>query len=596
MRERLLQPEEVISEQELYERLELRTINLNGTCFEMDFNATNQIVDASTNAELAERLAMECGCQMIHLDENYLSHPGSWKDNGTAESYLKARYAKANNKLLRLRYGLLIALGLPKGRHTGTLAIEAIEHMLQWLKENKGLDEDTKKTYYDLVKLIFVLSKKYKHKFDIIQEFITGELVIGAQPISLQNTQLQFLSKHTNIIPRTRCAKLGIVCQRIYEQYSVTNSALIPYICDTAIYLAARAAGDTKGWNIRKGNYFKSEGQKRYAKNPSDFVTQSFFTNALRNYRLAGDKKQVEQVEYLISTTKNDVRLDTIEQTLTLDGEEGKLIVAAMKQRPQKILALEGIFVFWAIRYLLIPNKLKEDIGNVEPRLWDIFRHNRFDRNGNITTRAQKRDFSGPFHPYSILLGFYQIMTREVFADGLRTGKITYQTTLTFLQDHTWVGGATFRKKTKNENDESLVTWIEPALRYYFAEVERAALDTSYKPEMTLCIDSLTLKIEGLLRRFCQLATPPIATNRTSASGDQQELTLEDIIKSVEEYSDEHVGYYLRFVFTKEGWNVRNNIAHGFTTPKDYTITSMQRILVALFVVATMGLNPPEIE
>lgn len=138
-----------------------------------------------------------------------------------------------------------------------------------------------------------------------------------------------------------------------------------------------------------------------------------------------------------------------------------------------------------------------------------------------------------------------------------------------------------------------MVEWVEPAIRNYFGEMERVVQQAGYVPEMMLCIDSLSVKIEGLLRHYCRLLNPPIATNKTAANGDQQELPLEEVIKSIEEYSGEDAGYLLRYVFTREGWNVRNNIAHGFLPPQSYSVELMQMVLLALFTVATMGMEMP---
>jgi hypothetical protein len=60
-RERLLEPEEVVSAAELFERLEQHTKALNGADFEADFHAQSQTAEAQANPNLAFRLGMESG-------------------------------------------------------------------------------------------------------------------------------------------------------------------------------------------------------------------------------------------------------------------------------------------------------------------------------------------------------------------------------------------------------------------------------------------------------------------------------------------------------------------------------------------------------
>lgn len=60
-RERLIEPDEVITATELFERLEQHTTALNGADFEADFHAQSQTTEALADPDLAFRLGMESG-------------------------------------------------------------------------------------------------------------------------------------------------------------------------------------------------------------------------------------------------------------------------------------------------------------------------------------------------------------------------------------------------------------------------------------------------------------------------------------------------------------------------------------------------------
>lgn len=594
-RERLLEPDEVVSATELFERLEQYTATLNGADFEADFHAQSQTAEALADPGLAFRLGMESACQMTWLNESSLKHGGGWKNQVAAEEYLCSRKAETKNEMLQLRYGLLWLLTLPRGRHTGTLAQEMAAHIRAWLEQDQGRHEATENTYVELVQLGLLIGQEFRFPLDKLRHLVLVHLLDGQQSIEVRRRQLHFFSKHANLFSRADCGRLDEVSQQVYEHYKASDGYMVKLVCEAAIPLAARATNDARRWHSRKGDYIKGHAQQRHAADPTDFVVQTLMKDALDCYQAAGDKQQVLALEGLISATKHDAKLNKVEFDCTLDGPEGKLISAWMRNMPAYILEVDAL-VFLRLRYNLIPGRPMPAVADAEPGLADLFRHVAFDRNRNITTRQQGLGKKLLFSPYSLLMGFYRHMTFETFAQGLQSGQITYATTLEFLREQSWLGKMEFHRG-QDEADApgyTLIPWVEPALRSYFAEMERAQLDKTYEPDLMLCIDSLTVKMEGILRHFCRALDPPIATNRRARNGDQQEKTLEEIIESVESYSGPDAGYWLRYVFTKEGWNVRNNVAHGFMNPQDYSLGTMQAVILGLFVLATLHITPRE--
>jgi hypothetical protein len=596
-REKLLEAEELVSAAELFARLEARTTALNNSEFAAAFNVLCKSDEAAADPHLAFQLNMERECQLAWLSEYCLTSFSPWKNPAEAEAYLRERKASTKNELLQLRYGLLMLLGLPKGRHTGQLAAELVSTMRQWLARDQGQYEDRQETYYELVQLGFLLSRQYKCEPEKMQRVILDALLGGKQPLVLRWWQLSFFGQHASKLSRIVCEELGLVSQQVYDCYAADNDHILSNVCDSAIQLAARATGDACIWHLRKGDFWRAAAEERYIREPTGFVVQTMFTDALHCYRAGRDKQRVQEVEARISATKHDVRLNQVEVTHTFDGTKGKFLSAYINQLPKRILAGEGSMVFWQmVRGSLVPHARSATLVKQQEEVDSFFRSVAFDNNRNITTRHQKSVRTGPIDTYGLILGFYAAMTRQVFAEGLASGQITLVTTLEFLREHSWLGQAVFFSDPNDEESEYyLLDWVEPALRNYFGEMERAAANEHYTPEMMLCLDSLTLKIEGLLRQYCRLLNPPIATNRTSASGDQQEITLEEILKSVEPYSGEDAGYLLRYIFTKEGWNLRNNIAHGFLAPSNYSADLMQMVLLGLFIVATMGMETPKV-
>ena len=91
-----------------------------------------------------------------------------------------------------------------------------------------------------------------------------------------------------------------------------------------------------------------------------------------------------------------------------------------------------------------------------------------------------------------------------------RLNQLTYQDFLAYLTKHTWLG--TVRQETDLGGATISFNWISliaPSIMEYFIQMQGALLSSTYKPNFVLCIDSLTLKMEGLLRDFSsQLSVP----------------------------------------------------------------------------------------
>ena len=546
--ERLLEPDEVVSADELFERLEQQTTRLNGTSFAADFNAMRKVAEAAGDADSVTRLDMERAAQLVWLSEHGIAHFHAWEAPDEAQQFLQVRKVETNNELLQLRYGLVWLTTLPRGRHTHALAVEMVARIQEWLKKDQGRHKATQETYFDLVQLGLLLSREYRCEPEKMRERVLEYLIDGEQPVVLRWWHIQFFGKRTSLLLRQDCERLDAVGQQVLDHYKADDRYMVQLVCEAMIPLAARALTDTQKWHRQKGDSIKTHALKRYADDPTDFIVQSLLNDALDCYHAAGDKQQVQAVESLLSTTKHDAKLNKVEFNFTLDGPEGKFISAWMRKLPAWVLE-DDEQVFWRMRFNLMPSR-PTPIVDAQTRLADVFRHVAFDRNRNITTRQQGPEHKQPFSPYSLLMGFYRQMTFETFAQGLQSGQITYATTMEFLREQTWLGQMEYHRGQDDPDEPgyTLIPWVEPALRSYFAEMEKAQNDPDYKPDLMLCIDSLTVKLEGILRHFCRALPTPIATNRRARNGDQQEKTLEEIIQSVESYSGADAGYWLRFV------------------------------------------------
>src|SRR5690606_24207041 len=128
--------------------------------------------------------------------------------------------------------------------------------------------------------------------------------------------------------------------------------------------------------------------------------------------------------------------------------------------------------------------------------------------------------------------------------------------------------------------------WLEllsPSLQSFFVQSEIDIKKNGNNPHgYILAIDSLVLKFEGLLRAFSRMIgaqTIEIKDNSTEERISFEKLLDNVKLKAILPADD--IAYF-KFLFTSDGMNLRNNVAHSFFTSKNYTSGTMLLLIVAL--------------
>ena len=115
----------------------------------------------------------------------------------------------------------------------------------------------------------------------------------------------------------------------------------------------------------------------------------------------------------------------------------------------------------------------------------------------------------------------------------------------------------------------------------------------TYRGNYICSIDSLVTKIEGCLRDACR----HLLIN-TVKEKSHDEIPLEQLFDKIEKYQvrkeKEVISSaslrMLRGILTKQGKNLRNDIAHGFTSKANYSINNAITVLHCLLKVSAMDI------
>jgi hypothetical protein len=109
-----------------------------------------------------------------------------------------------------------------------------------------------------------------------------------------------------------------------------------------------------------------------------------------------------------------------------------------------------------------------------------------------------------------------------------------------------------------------------------------------------LCIDSLALKFEGLLRDFARVIGTDSLVN---AKGRNREAYIEELLlnEKIKAYFDEDDLLLFKYLFTFQGKNVRNNVAHSFYKFHHYKPELMILIIMAILRISKYQVNVEKI-
>lgn len=104
-----------------------------------------------------------------------------------------------------------------------------------------------------------------------------------------------------------------------------------------------------------------------------------------------------------------------------------------------------------------------------------------------------------------------------------------------------------------------------------FIKQNNLAFKDASKVDWRFCVDFLTPKFEGVIRSIASVLEIPVVN--TQKDGVVQFITLEKILaepKLKAVFNDDDI-FLFKHTFTKEGMNIRNEVAHGLLLPEDYT-------------------------
>jgi hypothetical protein len=490
--------------------------------------------------------------------------------------YIKSRAKHIQNPKYKAKYNHLLWLSPQKKID---YAKQAIENYLLLLQNSLFRVDDNSQNYSfaTYFKNLFVLCQTVNYKKDEVIQYsvslLESDKLNDITKYSLMNFIIEKGKKIDSSITQTFFD---------YSKKSIENleSRVLEYYLNLLVILCQKLKISTSEFYEKLGDYHIS--QLKTEENQG-FIAHHYYTNALEEYKKANNKEKIEKTAVLLEQSKKTIDLkkvpfelkdEKINNALNKWWEHLKLNITDLIENNDSNMIYN---------YLIVANifpkaeTLKEEI---RPVTFDLITTTSFDINKNVN-----KSKSSSLNPYFIYINNFSIHhIWLVVSKGIKSGKISFESLIDYLKNNSWYGQDFTYVDTNNEIQG--FNWIEllsPSLQSFFIQTE---IDIKTNKNNTvgyiMPLDSFVLKFEGLLREFSRIIgaqTIEIKENATEERINFDKLLDNDKLKAL--IPEDDIAYF-KFLFTSEGLNLRNNIAHCFFTTKNYNSALMLLLIVAL--------------
>jgi hypothetical protein len=483
--------------------------------------------------------------------------------------YIKERALSTQNPKYKAKYYNL--LWDSKEKHID-YAKQAIDNYFDFLNENTSpmVDRKSNSTWNDYFKNLFCLSKNINYRKEEIIHFFMSILETNIINERHKYIIINFLVKEGKVNNINYLNSFMNYSNKVINDSDYRN--LEQEYLELLIVLSQKLNISTKLYHNTLAEFYIKESEKW----KGSFVAHNFFFKALTHFKDASNTKRIEEVTLLMEKAKTqlgfehiplELQNDTLNNCLNSIDNTTDILVDTKTSKE--------IFDYIVKSDKIFPEA--EDVKVItSPILATLTCVTIFDQNNNITN---KKNIS--FNSYFTHLNIFSIFhLKMIIIKGLKNRKITFINLIEYLRKHSWMG-------TQNDIKYDWIGLMSPALHHYFAQLE---IDINQSNSNThnyiLPIDSLVIKFEGLLREYSRIIgaqTIELKENRTEERISFEKLFNNPIFIDCVPKNDLA---FFKYLFTSEGINLRNNIAHCFYNTNNY---SSDIILLVITAVLKLG-------
>lgn len=530
---------------------------------------------------------------MSNRNGHVLNFPDLNNFNEKTFEYLQERLHSTENVLLKSRYSTILWNSPKKHGKYAKIAVDSFIDLIK-IYESKDKKEDKKNYDIDIVETVknaykIALQSKYKvneSKSEIkrlINQFKIGNSLWRLSLVELMlDDRRNFTKNDFNGISDVlwKLSKSLIKSNDIHGAIKVL---------EIGVKVENRVSEGKYDWLMEIAKSY--EILMETAESKGDSTAIYFCEKSLEYYKKTEEEIKISGMEKKYNSLKNLQKLKKIEAPVDLSEtfkRIRKFVKDLMKEDSNKV-----------IKYLMYSNHILPKRREIEKFIEELHEHSIqkispvavLDQSGYVAQRFSEPDeikYHAILGQFKNELEIYTInLLNEIFLTAIVENKLSYDILWNYLIDNSWFG-KTIQKSVNNETIKyNWLDVISPSLYEYFYQMDYYLLNPSTPPNLVLVIDSLVLKIEGLLRDICQNSgittfyqTQDKKNRNITREKDIDALLREDPIEDL--FTEDEILFFKFLLVEKAGYNLRHKIAHSLLRHDEYYVGIAHLLLLIL--------------
>lgn len=512
-------------------------------------------------------------------------------------NYLIERQKNVKAINLKARYSHILWLSPKREIEFAQTAIDNYLKLIQIREEQdiKFPDENFGLKVLENIKNVFFLSVSITYRIEEVKEEINRIVKKYSEKSNYSNViklqLIELMLKNKLIFKVDDFSGIVEVCEKLMlKSYSYSKHSVID-ILNLIIKVEEKLINDTVKYERRIAELWEELSTER--EDETNIVSIDFCRNALKIYKKLNDKDKVKELEKRFSKLKKNIKLAKVSQEIDLTE-----MMQEYRKYAEKLTDKESFVI---INSLMNDKSLLPTLNQVEKLANETIKQSFLsflantsiiDSKGNTSQHFNDKEEYEYFqklqnYQFSLQLS-YSNLIREIIFLGIKKEKLNASTFFSFLQQNSWLG----KELEMSSNSGRLIPYcwlalIAPALNDYFINLEFYFTNKKNYPNFILCIDSLSLKIEGMLRDICEFIgittfelKPDKKARMVSQEKDIHKLLYEPELAKLIDKDD--LFFFKFLLIEKAGYNLRNKVAHSLMTFNDYNLDYMNLLIMAV--------------
>ena len=494
-------------------------------------------------------------------------------------SYGKERLGQTSNIFLLARYNHVLHNLTKDTRYCETAVdnyILIFKHYVESKKDGYSI--------YEVLDWIIKLSNKIRLEMQSIQDLILHYLRATAVEDRTKIWILTALEENNNIWRPKSLDFVPQLCLDIWSRACDSDYNECKFILETGEFFARKFNKELLPIYYEKLGDNEEKTIHAYDGNLENMViphyNQATYQRMMQYYQKAGNREKLRYATAKYNENKVGLRLFKMKEEVELPPEikEHFTKIFEWADKSNADVLLRSLSTHQNLFF--VPHSMLEE-------LWEKAKAEKFsymeymsavycDINNNVHPTTHEKMYKS--QAYGMYLSNSIRWIIRILSPAIESNRLSYNKVKKELLNHSDFGLVLSMNRNGEQFTYSWFHKVDFAIKDFFVQYKKEL--AGKHSDWRNVINALTIQFEGILREKIRLHNGE--TSKIVRNTNVSEMLLDELLRTegfLELFSLEDKDFFC-YVFTNKGYNIRNNVAHGFYLPHDYT--SYKAILVFL--------------